>query len=78
MIVILRPRILACWQPYLPVDTYISPLITNLVLFVAENKFEIRIPACQRLRQHSAYVPASLAMAGRSKSETNFQFSKFK
>jgi len=24
------------------------------------------IPACQRLRQHSAYVPASLAMAGRS------------
>ncbi len=23
------------------------------------------VPACQRLRQHSAYVPAFLAMAGR-------------
>ncbi len=34
-------------------------------------KSEIRIPACQRLREHSPYVQASLAMAGRSKSETS-------
>jgi len=27
---------------------------------------ECVIPACQRLRQHSAYVPAFLAMAGRA------------
>ena len=52
-------------------------------------KSEIRIPACQRLREHSPYVQAPacqrhlqragqmlapLAMAGRSKSETNLKF----
>jgi len=46
-------------------------IILYFIHFAPALKSEIRIPACQRLRQHSAYVPASLAMAGRSKHETN-------
>ncbi len=41
----------------------LPPIVVRFLLFsgkklIIPNKSEIRIPACQRLRQHSAYVPA--------------------